>query len=284
MTVVVAFAFGAVAALGLLALRRSVLGAPALVRENYRGVRVATAAGIVFVLVALGAAAVQSALNAADWILGSVAIEQLVVLTVVGFGLLGLWDDLLGATDTTGFRGHVRALARGHITTGMVKLVGGGLLALVVVADRSTGWMYLADAALVALAANLANLFDRRPGRVLKVALLAYIPLAVVGGVAPLGVAMAPIFGAALAMMPADLRERVMLGDTGANALGALLGVATVYLCPAPVRLAVLLVLIGANVLSEFVSYSKLIDRIGPLRWFDQLGRAQDSGGDDAER
>jgi hypothetical protein len=31
-------------------------------------------------------------------------------------------------------------------------------------------------------------------------------------------------------------------------------------------------VLLGLHVLSEVVSFSKVIDGVGPLRWFDRLG------------
>jgi hypothetical protein len=56
------------------------------------------------------------------------------------------------------------------------------------------------DGALVAVAANLLNLFDLRPGRALKVGLLA---AAAVDAPGPAG--------AALALLPGDLRERTML-------------------------------------------------------------------------
>ena len=86
---------------------------------------------------------------------------------------------------------------------------------------------------LIALAANLANLLDRAPGRVIKYSLLAYAPLAIVAGAGPVGVAAAPVMGAALGMLPEDLRERVMLGDTGANVLGGVLGLVVVLECSA---------------------------------------------------
>ena len=77
--------------------------------------------------------------------------------------------------DASGYRGHVAALARGRLTAGSLKMLAGPMVAVIVVApvvDDSTVRLLL-DGALVALAANLANLFDRAPGRVAKVALLA---------------------------------------------------------------------------------------------------------------
>ena len=151
---------------------------------------------------------------------------MLVLVAVVGFGLLGLLDDLLGDGDARGFRGHSRALGRGRVTTGLCKLAGGAALALVLAAaaHADTGIQPFVDAALIALAANLANLLDRAPGRTTKFAMLCYVPIVFVCGTGATGVATAVVAGAALALLPDDLRERLMLGDTGANVLGAVLG------------------------------------------------------------
>jgi hypothetical protein len=64
-----------------------------------------------------------------------------------------------------------------------------------------------------------------------------------------------------------------MLGDAGANPLGAVLGVGVVVACSPDVRLVVLVTVAALNVLSEVVSYSVVIDRVPPLRFLDQLGR-----------
>ena len=271
------FAGGVVVVRVLWILCRPVFALPALQRTNYRGVTLPTAGGVLLVGVAVIAASVQVTLNAFTILVGSVGAEVLIAFAAFGFGFLGAWDDLVGAADTTGFRGHLTALLRGRVTTGAVKLFGGGALALVLVAERSSGWMFLADAALIALAANLANLFDRRPGRVIKVALIAYIPLAVVAGAGPLGLAAAPLLGAAAGLLPDDLRERVMLGDTGANILGAVLGLLAVYCTGSVTRIVILVVLVGLNALSEMVSFTKLIAAVPPLRAIDELGRTPDT-------
>ena len=64
-----------------------------------------------------------------------------------------------------------------------------------------------------------------------------------------------------------------MLGDTGANALGAALGVGTVLSTSPGVRTAVAIVLLLLTLVSEIVSFSRIIERVPPLRGFDQLGR-----------
>jgi hypothetical protein len=121
----------------------------------------------------------------------------------------------------------------------------------------------LLDGAVVAGAANLLNLFDLRPGRALKVGLLGAVA---VGAPGPAG--------AAAALLPADLRERVMLGDAGANALGALLGLAAVHRWTSrTARLGVLAGLTAVTGASEVVSFTSVIERTPPLRALDALGR-----------
>ena len=127
------------------------------------------------------------------------------------------------------------------------------------------------NAGLVAGAANLINLFDLRPGRAIKVSLLASAALAATGPRARASVA-APV-GAALALLPEDLGERAMLGDSGANAIGAMLGVAAASSLPRRARLGVLAGVVGLTVASEKISFTKVIARTRALNWLDMLGR-----------
>ena len=252
------------------------LSDPVLQRTNHRGAPIATAAGLVVVLAVLGAEAALGVVEAAGFDpLGGAVGRRLVVLATVGFGLLGFIDDLLGAGESGGFRGHLGALAHGRLTSGGVKLFGGGALALAVMAAIQPGSVgrILADGALVALAANLGNLMDRAPGRCLKVTALAFVVLVAVTAADPSLVGVALVVGAALALAPADLGERVMLGDAGANVVGAVLGIGVVLTASPSVRNAVLVAVVVLNGLSEKVSYSRVIASTPPLRAIDRLGR-----------
>ncbi len=247
------------------------------VRENWRGREVVTAAGVVVPLAALVVEAGRAVAGAggAGEAGGLTGARALVLLVAVGFGLLGAVDDLLGDGDARGFRGHVASLFRGRLTTGGVKLVGGGAVALVAVAPvsgESVGRL-LTDGALVALAANLGNLLDRRPGRVIKVAGVAFVALAVATGAAHALGGVAVVIGAALALLLDDLHERLMLGDAGANVLGAALGLGVVVSCAPRTRLVALVIMAALNLLSEVVSFSRVIDAVPPLRFLDRAGR-----------
>ena len=149
-----------------------------------------------------------------------------------------------GTQADHGFRGHLGALAHGRVTTGAVKIVGGGRArascSSARVAPDASGARVVADALLVALAANLANLFDRAPGRAIKIGLLAWIPIALVARADSVGVAIAPVVGAFAGLLGDDLHERLMLGDTGSNVIGAVLGLAVVLECSTATRTVVL--------------------------------------------
>jgi UDP-GlcNAc:undecaprenyl-phosphate/decaprenyl-phosphate GlcNAc-1-phosphate transferase len=277
-TILAGIAAGAVAAVACwLALRRT-LSVPVLGRTNVRGLTVPTGGGLVLVLAVLAVEAVLGVAEAGGVEISAEATtgRRLVVLAAVGFGLLGFVDDVLGAGQSGGFRAHLSAMARGELTSGGLKLVGGGALALVVMAAVQPGSVgrILADGALVALAANLGNLFDRAPGRCSKVSLVALVVL--VAGVgadaALLGVAV--VVGAGLGLLVPDLREQVMLGDAGANVLGAALGIGVVLGAGPAARNVVLVVVLALNLVSEVVSFSRVIDRVPPLRVLDRLGRA----------
>lgn len=278
MLVLGAFAAGVVAGAVLWRALQPTFALPLFARTNHRGRPLPTAIGLVLPLAVLGVEALLTTAVALGVDLPAESVEprRLGVLVAVGFALLGLLDDLGGAGQSGGFRGHLRSLARGELTTGGVKLLFGAALSVVVVAasteGRSLGRL-VGDAALVALAANLANLLDRAPGRVLKSSLLAFAVLLVGAGVDPDLAGVALLLGAAAALLLPDVRERAMLGDTGANVVGAALGLGVVVACSPGVRLAALVVVAALNLVSEVVSFSRVIDATPPLRWLDRAGR-----------
>jgi UDP-N-acetylmuramyl pentapeptide phosphotransferase/UDP-N-acetylglucosamine-1-phosphate transferase len=275
-TVVVAFLVGLVTVRFLRMVSGEILASPALERTNYRGHTLATAGGLFIILTVLVIDAGRSVLGAIG--VGSenglTQARLAVLFAVFGFGFLGMVDDLAAHGEDRGFKGHLGALRQGRVTTGLLKLLGGAAIAIVIVATPGfkSGRTLIVDAMLIALAANLGNLLDRAPGRTIKFGLVAYVPIAIAIGTAPIGVAVAPVMGASLGLLPDDLRERLMLGDTGANVIGAVLGLAVVLGSRDSIRLVVMLLLLAVNVGAEMVSFSKVIDGAPPLRWFDRLG------------
>lgn len=192
-------------------------------------------------------------------------------------GGVGAHDDLRGSSTTKGIRGHLGALRRGEVTSGAVKtgVIGVSGLAAAAVLRRDLGDRggvvgTVLDGALIAGTANLINLLDLRPGRSLKVA-LAKSPL--VAWKAPGAGLIAAVVGASSAALPDDLAGRSMMGDCGANTLGAAIGCAVVAGTPVPVRRASLVGVVGLTLLSEKVSFTQVIESTPWLRRLDELGR-----------
>jgi hypothetical protein len=277
MIVAAAFVAGVLVAAGLWILMAPAFGGEVFARENYRGHILPTAVGVIAALAVLAVDAVVTLVVAAGAEPDADAVRGLRLVTVasLGFALLGLLDDLGGAGESGGFRGHLGALAHGRLTTGAAKLFGGAAVAVVVVSAREPDSLgrLLADGALVALAANLGNLFDRAPGRTTKVTLVAFAVLVAAAGAEPVLAGVALAVGAGAGLLTADLSERLMLGDAGANVLGAALGLGVVLACSPGVRTAVLVVVALLNLASERVSFSRVINAVPPLRTADRWGR-----------
>ena len=197
---------------------------------------------------------------------------------VVGVAFLGLFDDAIGrgaeADTARGWRGHARAVLSGDLSTGAIKAVGAFALAAYATSGLGRESLdYLVDLALLLLATNMANLLDLRPGRVEKTLLLVGAGLCIgywtLAPVELLGLFIGPVIvGAWL-----TLRERAMLGDTGSNLVGALIGVWLVTTLSDPGRLIALAILVALTVYGEFRSISSAIERIPGLRLLDRLGR-----------
>jgi hypothetical protein len=274
-------------------------GAHRLDRVNFRGRTVSLAGGPALAL----AASASAALGA-----GSLPGAAAALSAGLGAGAVGLYDDVVGARpeqkSAKGFRGHLGALREGRVTAGLVKIVGVGAAGLTASAllsaggaDRSgrragsrapgTGRGFTAGrrvgaasrvgragevllgAGVIAGTANLLNLLDLRPGRALKAGLLIGAPLlpSAAGGL------VAGPAGAAGALLREDLGEQIMLGDAGANALGALLGVALAARTGPVGRAALLAAIAGLTAASEKVSFTKVIEATPGLRELDALGR-----------
>lgn len=258
-----AFAIGALAArAGYAALTRRPPGGSIWSRANHRGEPVTLLAGPA--LAAAGAAASAFAPGV------PVRTRAAASLAAAGCGALGCYDDLAGSGAARGFAGHLRALARGEVTSGAVKLVGIGATGLAAAALLGGRPADLAvNGVLIAGAANLANLFDLRPGRAIKAGMIAGAPLLATGAGTPAAVPL----GAAAALLPDDLGERAMLGDAGANAYGALLGVAAAAALGRRGRLAALAAVLALTAASERVSFTAVIEATPALRAIDMLGR-----------
>ena len=181
--------------------------------------------------------------------LAAVAQPELIPVAAIGAA-----DDLWSGEER-GFREHLRT----RRTTGVLKLAA--IPAFALWRTRS-----LSGALLVGLSANVLNQLDTRPGRALKAFALGSLLLRG----APRGAA-----AAAVLLAPYDLREMAMLGDSGSNALGAVLGLRSVDRLTERQRWSAIAALAGLTLLGEHRSLGALIERTPVFRELDALGRQE---------
>ena len=287
---VVGAGIGVCAGLGYV-LRRKRIKASQWERTNFHGVTVSLRGGVAMAGASVASAAGASAPSAHPRAArGGVAAS-------LGGGLAGYIDDVdQGAHDggkvAKGLKGHLGALAHGQVTTGVIKIAGIGASALAasaLVGSKATSvGGKVADLALntvlIAGTANLANLLDLRPGRALKATVLVATPLSYFSCAAAKPEASASaasaqrllasgLNAAAITALVEDLQETTMLGDTGANAAGALLGTSLAANDSWKLRLGTALGVVGLILASEKVSFSKVIAANPALNWLDQLWR-----------
>lgn len=260
--------------------------------QNYRGAQLACPLGIVVV------AAVALTLGGLEalYVLGlhHDPFFTLGPVLVLGVAALGLFDDAYGGASR-GWRGHGAAVRHGEFPTGLLKAVGTlGLAAYVGFAafpDAPQAFVvrgeadlvgrsfdpdvlrYLLIVAVLVLATNLFNIVDLRPGRAFK-ALVAVTAGCTVAVGTDLISAFGTYLGAILVVGVYDLRERGILGDTGANLLGAVAGLMLVTAITSTLGLAICVaVLLLVTAYGEFRSISAFVERTPGFRHLDSLGR-----------
>jgi UDP-GlcNAc:undecaprenyl-phosphate GlcNAc-1-phosphate transferase len=249
-------------------------------RPNYRACELPVPLGVLIVIAALLALV---PLELIERLTDTAILYPRVLLVAVyalGVACLGVIDDTLGGTRPgqapapRGWRGHGGAALRGELSTGTVKALGS--LGLALLATSYLGLpvgRWLLAAAVLVLATNALNLLDLRPGRALKVFVLIGAGLTIGSReLRPLWT-LGLFVGPALVAGAYDLREEAMLGDTGANLLGALAGLWMVLVLSQTGQLIALALLVVVTVYGELRSISALVARVPLLRELDSFGR-----------
>lgn len=235
-------------------------------RPNYRGEILPFAAGIHVPLIASAGAFL---------LVNERRLALSFAVLICGFTILGLLDDLYGDRSVGGFLGHFSKLFREKtLTTGVVKAIGGGILSLFAAMSISMSFSgIIVGTLIIALSANFCNLMDVRPGRaikgffVLSLLYLIMVRITVDAGLAAL------MMGIATGLLYFDLRESMMLGDTGTGTIGASIGFIMALSLDMPAKIIVAVLLVALHALSERFSISKLIEANRLLLAIDNFGR-----------
>jgi UDP-GlcNAc:undecaprenyl-phosphate GlcNAc-1-phosphate transferase len=227
-------------------------------RANYRGKPVLFPLGVVL-LVACGAA------------LAAAPSRWLIFL--LGVGALGLLDDLASGAPR-GLRGHAGAVVRGELSTGAAKAIGTAALAAYALAGGGASTPeYVAGIGVLTLAAHLGNLLDTRPGRPEKALALTIAAVCLTSwSLVPLE-PIAALIGPVAVCSWFTLRERAMLGDSGASTIGGMIGILLVTTLSAAALWISLALLIATSLYGEFRSISSAIERVPLFDRLDSIGR-----------
>jgi UDP-N-acetylmuramyl pentapeptide phosphotransferase/UDP-N-acetylglucosamine-1-phosphate transferase len=247
---------------------RELVGLWNLKRLNFQGREIPSGFGFFVVL-----SAVPSYI-ALLFIFGVNTRTTLFFSALVAFGVIGLLDDIFGSRDVGGFCGHFGLLRKGKVSTGLVKAIGGGLFGFAV--GTLVANFRLADSIvnglLISLCANLLNLLDLRPGRAVFFYWFGVLALLVITRERfEIAKNLLPTFIPTAVLTVLDRHAKVMIGDSGSNALGALLGLALAYEASFFCKLILVLFMAGVHVYSEKFSISALIESNRMLRAIDRM-------------
>lgn len=238
-----------------------------LLRVNFKGQRIPAGYGFIILMAAVP---VYMMMSIGD---GYSRNAWTYIITILGFGILGLVDDIHGTRETGGFRGHFSFLLKGKVTTGIAKVVVGGILSLMLglIIAGYQPMAIIANGLLIALSANMLNLLDLRPGRAISCFWLVLVILIVIFPKGIFYVMLMPVIIPSLYLTILDRSARVMLGDAGSNVLGAVLGVSFAVVAGFPWKLVMIFILICIHIYAEKYSISGLIESNRILRRIDRL-------------
>lgn len=208
------------------------------------------------------------------------ADAHLFMFVISIIGLVGFIDDMLGTRKASGFAGHFKNMFSGELTTGALKAVIGGIIALFVSLEAMPDeinvqkWlMILLNTMIIALSTNSINLLDLRPGRAGKGYILAVVLLILIGGNKQQIIYLGAVTGSLIAYLNMDLRGQAMMGDTGANILGVTIGYVAAFTLPFNAKIWAVVFLILFHLFTEKYSLTKLIEKNRILNYLDEIGR-----------
>lgn len=240
--------------------------------ENYKGHTIPVSMGITFIPVIIINAIVFNFFFRNDPNAQQLSLVFLVgIMTITAIGLV---DDLMGNRDILGFKGHIKSLLRGKLTTGGLKAIVGGFISLLIGSLFSFHIVeIMVNAFIIALFTNLINLLDLRPGRAIKGFLSISILFIFIGLSGEVRTILISFIAYAIAYLPQDIKAKSMMGDVGSNALGIILGIVVVVSYTIITKYIILGLLVLVHIITERYSLTEIIKKSFILNFLDELGR-----------
>jgi len=239
------------------------------VAKNFKGQTIPIGMGMTFVFVML--------VNSIFLVLAvdSNHLNLLIILIgIVTMSFIGVIDDLIGNRNSLGFKGHIKSFFNSTVTTGFLKMLLGGLVAVFISLYYSDHpLVLLVNILLISLFTNLINLFDLRPGRAVKMSLMTALLLFFIGVPKDLEIILISIIAFCIFYLPQDIKALSMMGDVGSNAIGVSLGIITIISLEIHTKVIVLVALIALHLFAEKYSITKTIEKNQVLRYLDNIGR-----------
>ena len=169
----------------------------------------------------------------------------------------------------------MKIILKGGLSTGGIKLITAVFLGMLLsYYYYSFTMQWLIYTLVFLLFINFINLMDLRPGRAIKVFLFSVVMLALTGRLNNIWIFLS-IITATLFYIKGEMREQYMLGDTGANLLGGILGFYAIRTVPPASAFIIASILLLIQIAAEYYSISKIIRAIPFLRYIDELWRME---------
>ncbi|MFW5976431.1 MAG: hypothetical protein ACOCQS_00650 [Bacillota bacterium] len=236
-----------------------------LLKYNYNNKLIPAGAGIILVLLSIAGWTLLLNLDIGNYSI----IKSLIFLSII-IGLTGLIDDMAGDKKVQGLKGHFIYFLQGHLSTGSFKVIIVFISVLLVVLRESSGYEILLDLSLILLMTNMFNLFDLRPGRVIKLFLITSIFLFYIFDIF---IYFIFIYIFLIPYLFLELKEKIMMGDAGSNFLGVITGYGFTKWNWIQGKIYLTGLLLVLTLLSERYSFSSYIKNNCILNWLDKLGR-----------
>ncbi len=197
------------------------------------------------------------------------------LLVLFSIGFVGFIDDMVGKTEYKGMISHLKQFVLyKNFTTGALKALTGVTVSLIVsycIPEEKNLSSILIGTLVFSLFTNLINMFDTRPGRAVKFFILFSVILI---GMAPRHVLLITIILAPVIIyLPMDIKGSIMLGDTGSNILGGMLGITSLLILDGAIQVATVILLMALHYIGDRYSFTSIIKGSKILSYIDKFGR-----------